>query len=237
MNSHVLGIIPARGGSKRIPEKNIRQLGDDPLIAHSIQQAAKASNIADTVVSTDDETISEVAKSHGGTVPFLRPPELARDDSGSAGVVTHALEWCEREWGTQYDAVVLLQPTSPLREAADIDQAIDRLLHSDALTVVSVSKYDAPLAWAVETEEDGYLAEMFDTGALWGDDPTQSQDLSEGRHPNGAIMASTTDSWRANESFYTKKTLGFEMPPIRSLDIDEPWELEVVRAVYRSQNE
>jgi len=135
--SNILGLIPARGGSKGVPRKNIRELAGIPLIAHSIQAARDATAIDSVVVSTDDEEIAEVADSHGARVPFMRPSELAMDKAPTAPVITHALETLH-DAGEEHDAFVLLQPTSPLRTVTHIDEAYSLYEESDADPVISV---------------------------------------------------------------------------------------------------
>ena len=132
-------IIPARGGSKGIPNKNIVDLNGKPLIAYTIA-AAQNSKLLDTfIVSTDSIEIASVAKKYGAEVPFLRPDVLSTDSADSLGVVLHALESLERLSNTEYDAVVMLQPTTPLRDASLIDSSIQRLASSDLDSVVSVA--------------------------------------------------------------------------------------------------
>jgi N-acylneuraminate cytidylyltransferase len=231
MSGRTLAIVPARGGSKRVPRKNLRDVGGRPMIAYAIEHAREASRVDRCIVSTDDADIAEKAREYGGDVPFMRPAELASDTASVADAITHALEWVEAEDGERYDVVCLVQPTSPLRKGADIDGALARLADSDAESVVSVSKYLTPPQWAVTADEDGFLSETFDAGALWGGAPDRSQDLPEQLHPNGAVFAATVETWYEYEGFYTDRTVGFEMPPERSFDVDEPWELEVVRAL------
>ena len=226
-----LAVIPARGGSTRVAEKNLRDVGGRPLLAHAIAHAEAAVRVDRVVVSTDDEEIGRVAREHGGDVPFERPAELATDTAPVAGTITHALDRAEASDGP-YDVVCVLQATCPLRTPADVDGALARLAESDAMSVVSVSEYVTPPQWAVTTDEEGYLAAAFDAGELWTDEPKRSQDVPELRHPNGAVFATTVDAWRTCESFYTPRTVGYEMPPERSFDVDEPWELELVRALY-----
>lgn len=231
MERKVLALIPARGGSKRVPRKNVRDLGGKPLIAHTIDQAERADAIDIHAVSTDDDETERIARAHEGNVPFERPASLATDEASTSGVVSHALDWyAERD--RQFDIVCLLQVTSPLRTPTDIDGALARLQRTGAESVVTVSPYRVPPQWAVTEGEDGYLTEAFDTGTLWTDDATRSQDLPELSHPNGAVFASTVEAWRMHETFYAPRTVGYEMPPGRGLDIDEPWELEVARALY-----
>lgn len=142
MNANVmriLGVIPARGGSKSVPRKNIAPLGGKPLIAYTIDAALASNALADVVVSTDDAEIAQVSRAHGALVPFERPADLATDAAESYGVVVHALEEMERLRGQPYDAVMMLQPTTPLRRAEQIARAVGMLAAApDADGVVSV---------------------------------------------------------------------------------------------------
>jgi len=233
MDERVLVVIPARGGSKRIERKNLQHLDGKPLVAHAIFDANNASSVDEAIVSTDDGEIQSVARDYGGTAPFLRPAELATDNTPTAPVITHALNWVE-EHGARYDIVCCIQTTAPLRKSQDINGALNRLVTSDADSVVSVSEFLDPPQWSVAEDDDGYLYEFFDSDILWGES-TRSQDLISLKHPNGAVFAAYVDAWREQESFYTDKTIGYEMPPLRSFDIDEPWEMELVRALSRSE--
>lgn len=233
MSTRTLAVIPARGGSKRVPNKNVREVGGKPLIAHTIEQANDSNKIDRAIVSTDDPKIIEVATEHGGNVPFKRPAELATDAASLAGTITHALNWA-REQDQHFDQVCSLQVTSPLRRSEDIDTVLTRLEKSNADSCISVSEYVTPPQWAVATDEDEFLYEFFDYDMLWTDQPTRSQEIPELQHPNGAVFAATTEAWRAYESFYTPRTIGYEMPPQRSFDIDESWELELVRSLMKN---
>ena len=128
----VLAVIPARGGSKGLPGKNIRPLSGLPLIGHSIRAAALVPSLSRCIVSTDDQTIADVARGLGGDVPFLRPAELAEDSTPMAPVLQHALRAVEESGDEPYDALLLVDPTSPVREPAQIDDAVRRLLASDS---------------------------------------------------------------------------------------------------------
>ncbi len=135
----VLGVIPVRSGSKRIPDKNIRELGGKPLLAHTIEQARASSVLDRCIISTDDKEIAAVARDHGGDVPFLRPDRLATDTASSADVVAHALEWVN-EQGYKPTIGVLLQVTTPFRTSTDIDEAIKKLQQSpEAMSLVAVT--------------------------------------------------------------------------------------------------
>ncbi|SFG17222.1 N-acylneuraminate cytidylyltransferase [Halopelagius inordinatus] len=228
-----LAVVPARGGSSRVPRKNLREVAGKPLIAHTLEQAAESEALDRTIVSTDDEEIQMTAREYGGEVPFTRPAELATDEATSPPVVEHALDWVERHVGSP-DIVVMLQVTTPLRTAQDIDDAVAKIRnHSEATSLVSISEYDEPPYWAVETEDD-VLRPHFDRDVLWTDNIPRSQDLPTLYHPNGAIFAARTEAFREEINFYTDVTIGYEMPPERSIDIDEPFELELVRTLMES---
>jgi len=135
---NIVAIIAARGGSKRLPRKNILPLAGKPLITYTIEAAKGSQRLSRIIVSTDDSEIAKVATDHGAEVPFMRPPELARDESPSIDVVKHATEWLELR-GAPIDAVVLLQPTSPLRRCQHIDEAIKMFIDTGVDTVTAVS--------------------------------------------------------------------------------------------------
>jgi len=235
MNGRTLAVIPARGGSKRVPRKNIREVGGKPLIAHTIQDAEDADLVDRAIVSTDDDEIARVSRDYGAEVPFLRPPELATDTVGLADTITHALKWVDKG-RNQYDSICVLQATAPLRTSEDIDGTLTRLDASNADPCLTNSEFITPPQWAITPDEQGYLSEYFETGLLWADDPDRSQDIPDISHPNGAVFAATTEAWRTHESFYTPKTVGYQMPPSRSFDIDEPWEFELVRSVIENSS-
>ena len=205
-------------------------------MAHAIEQAEAATRVDEAVVSTDDTEIREVARAHGGSTPFERPERLATDEAPSGDVVLHTLDWFA-DRGIEFDVVAMVQTTTPLRTAADIDGALRQLANSDADSVVSISEFQAPPFWAVTRDDDYRLRSYFDDEHLWPSDDTdipRSQDLPTLFHPNGAVFAATTHAFRREGEFYTRDTVGFEMPPERGIDVDEPSDLEMVRALaYR----
>ncbi len=159
----VLAIIPARGGSKGLPGKNIMNFLGKPLIAHAIDVAQDAQLISATIVSTDDAEIAEVAKHHGADVPFLRPANLASDQSPDIDYLRHALEWVEKERGWLPEVVVMLPPTTPSRTSKDIDAAIDLLIKSGASsvrTMVDPGHYNPYKMWK-KVGEDGKVEHIF----------------------------------------------------------------------------
>ncbi|MFC4542230.1 cytidylyltransferase domain-containing protein [Halosolutus amylolyticus] len=237
MGEGVLGVIPARGGSKRVPRKNVREIGGIPLVGHAVEQATEAALLEEVVVSTDDEEIAAAARKHGGRVPFPRPERLATDGATSAAVLDHALEW-HADRGDEFDAVAMIQPTTPLRRASDIDETIDRWRSTDATAGISVSEYRAPPQWAVTMDETGTLRPYFEEDALWTDDDVpRSQDLSRLLHPNGAVFVADVPAFRAFDGFYTDRTVGYEMPISRSIDVDSPADLELARTLYATHDD
>ena len=227
MNSRVLAVIPARGGSKRVPRKNIREVGGKPLIAYAIEQAEEASAVNHSIVSTEDEEIKSVAREHGGDVPFDRPERLATDTATSDEVVRHAVDWFS-ERGDDFGIVCSVPVTSPFRKASDITNCVEKLADSDAKSAVSLTEFDPPPFWAVEKTGE-YLQPYFDEGSPW--EKTRTQETPDLHHPNGALFAARVPAFLETESFYTDRTIGYEMPRSRSLDIDEPFDLELARAL------
>lgn len=213
--SAVLGLIPARGGSKGVPRKNIRELAGIPLITHSIQAARDATAIDSVVVSTDDGEIAEVAESHGARVPFMRPSELATDEAPTAPVITHALETLH-DAGEAYDSFVLLQPTSPLRTATDIDEAYSLYNDSESDSVISVyPTYDT--RWK-RTPEGAKKLNYTDAGK-------RRQDRDPEYVINGAIYVTDVKQFFQTEETITGTTKMYEMTERESVDIDTPFDL------------
>lgn len=164
-STRILGIVPARGGSKGIPRKNLVSLCGRPLIAYTIEAALGAQMLTRLIVSTEDEEIAGVAMSLGADVPFRRPPELASDDARSLPVVQHAVRQVEDEEGSRYDVIVMLQPTTPLRTSQDIDEGIRLLLDSGADSVVSVVDVGAHHPFRMKRiDDDGRLINFVDQG-------------------------------------------------------------------------
>lgn len=213
--SNILGLIPARGGSKGIPQKNIRELAGIPLIAHSIQAGREATAIDSVVVSTDDEEIADVAKSHGARVPFIRPSEFATDEAPTAPVITHALETLH-DTGEEYDGFILLQPTSPLRTATHIEEAYSLYEESDADSVISVyPTYDT--RWQRTPEGAKKLN--------YSDVAKRRQERDPEYVTNGAIYITGVKQFLQTEEVITGTTKMYEMTERESVDIDTPFEL------------
>lgn len=210
MKPKILAIIPARGGSKGVPRKNIRDLAGKPLIAWTIEEAKKSRYIDRLILSSEDDEIIEVAKQYGCEVPFKRPLELAQDDTPGIEPVLHAIEQCPG-----HDYVVLLQPTSPLRTAEDIDGCIEKLLNSDADFCVSVTEPEKSPYWMYTLEEER-MAPLLSQEEL----VTRRQDLPKVYALNGAVYVGNIMEIKETKNFLTKSTLGYVMSKENSIDID-----------------
>ncbi|NOQ50677.1 MAG: acylneuraminate cytidylyltransferase family protein [Desulfuromonadaceae bacterium] len=212
----ILAIIPARGGSKGLPGKNIRMLGGKPLIAWSIEAANASIYIDRTIISTDCPEISQIALDAGGDVPFLRPQKLATDNAKSIDVILHALTRLE-EAESYYDLLILLQPTSPLRSTADIDQAIELLRKHETKAVVSVCETDHHPWWSNSLPENGNMGNFLRPEVL----NSTRQNLPVYYRLNGAIYLTDTNFLRSNGSFFGSETFAFKMSKEHSIDIDD----------------
>ncbi len=208
--NRVLGVIPARGGSKGVPGKNIRQVGGKPLIAWTIE-SGQASKIIDRVVlSSDDLEIISVAQKHNCDAPFVREPQLAEDTTPTIDVVLDALNRFPA-----YEWVVLLQPTSPLRTSQDIDRAIERCVSLNAPSCVSVCLAQESPYWMFTLNQDAHLAPLLPNQAV-----IRRQDLPPVYSLNGAIYVANAEWLKRERKFLTLETVAYEMPVERSLDID-----------------
>jgi CMP-N-acetylneuraminic acid synthetase len=229
--SRVLAVIAARGGSKAVPGKNIADLGGRPLIAWTVA-AALASRAERTIVTTDDAAIADAARAAGAEVPFVRPAELARDETPGTEPVIHAVEWLERHEGYEPDIVMSLQPTSPFRTATDIDAAISLLVAREADSVVSVMPADGHPYWMKRRDADGWIVPFLpDSPATF-----RRQELPEALMLNGAIYAARRAVLLASRGWYTGRTAPYVMPIERSLDIDTAWDLRLARLLVSARD-
>ncbi|MDD3269161.1 MAG: acylneuraminate cytidylyltransferase family protein [Syntrophomonadaceae bacterium] len=209
----VLGIIPARGGSKTLPRKNVKVLAGKPLIAWTIEEARKSKYIDRLIVSSDDAEIIQVAKEWGGEVPFVRPAALAGDETPGIEPVIHALNTI----GEKYDYMILLQPTSPLRTVADIDGCIHYCIRKDAPVCVSVSAADESPYWMYTLSEQRKMYPLMPAAKLID----RRQNLPPVYVLNGAVYVAQTDYLLKTKSFISEETVAYIMPGDRSWDIDD----------------
>jgi CMP-N,N'-diacetyllegionaminic acid synthase len=223
---NILGIIPARGGSKGIPKKNIRIISGKPLIAWTIDAALNSMNLSDVIVSTDSQEIAEIASHFGARIPFLRPSDLANDETPGVQAILHTLTMLPN-----YEAVVVLQPTSPLRSADDIDQCISLGLEKSANSVVSVTASASHPYWTYKL--DGSMRiEYF----LKPSKSCRRQDLPEAYTLNGAIYYAKSEWLIANKSLIGADTLGYVMPSDRSIDIDGELDWKIAEMLLKERS-
>jgi N-acylneuraminate cytidylyltransferase len=231
--SPCLAIVPARGGSKGLPGKNIRPLAGVPLLVHSLRCAGLATGITRTIVSTDSSEIAAVARAHGGDVPFQRPAELARDDTPMMPVLAHALTEIERQEGRRYETVVLLDPTSPGRLPADIDGAL-RLLETDPAAdgAVACSEPHFNPLWVGVFERDGYMRPAFDHTEGYG----RRQDVPRFLRINGSCYVWRSDFVRqAPANWRLGKTRVWEIPEERAFSIDNQFEFDLLELLLQNR--
>jgi CMP-N-acetylneuraminic acid synthetase len=223
----IVALVTARGGSKGIPGKNIALVAGKPLIAWSIEAAYNSRHVSRTIVSSDDDAILRASRVAGAETPFVRPAELAGDTSTHLSVVLHALDWLASD-GCRPDWLVLLQPTSPLRSAADIDAAIELAIAKNADAVVSVTETHSHPWLTKQLADDGRLVDF-----AVGPKPAylRRQDLPAAYALNGAVYVIRPDVLREAKTFLPANTYPYVMPTERSLDVDTPWDLQLVRLV------
>ena len=226
----ILGIIPARGGSKGIPGKNIIEVAGQPLIAYTINSALKSCYLDKVVVSSDDDKILNISVRYGAQ-SIKRPARLAKDNSKFEDLIFHVLNWLKKKEKYSPDVLVYLQPTSPLRGVDDIDGAIQKLLENKAGSVISVQEVDHEYLKTFVLDRKGYL-----TGAVNDTYPFKNrQDLPAIYLPNGAVYVVVRTEFEKSKSLFTKKTRPFIMPKERSLDINTREDLLKVESFLHSQ--
>ncbi len=215
----ILGIIPARGGSKGIKDKNIRPLAGKPLIAHTIEAGLASKYVDDVLVSTDSEKIAEISMRYGADVPFLRPAELASDTSKTIEAIMHAIQTL-RAMGRAYDSLVLLQPTSPLRTKDDIDCAVELFYNRSEAPLASVNQVsDHPLLIR-SIDENGNMVHLLDQNST-----CRRQDMPTYYRINGAIYIYSMKDIDSQTSF-NDAVIPFIMESNKSVDIDSLDDLE-----------
>lgn len=214
----MIALIPARGGSKGLPGKNVRPLAGKPLIAYAIEAARESVSIDRVIVSTDDEAIARVAVGFGAEVPFLRPAELATDTAMAIDSYIYTVNRLEREGKVRIPDFAVLLPTTPLRTAADVDGAIRLFREKQADSVVSYTPEAHPVRWHRYLDGENRIENAPDQTIA------NRQDLRTSYYPNGAVYVFRTDVIRAR-TYYTDRSYAYVMPRCRSVDIDslEDW--------------
>lgn len=230
----VLTVIPARSGSKGLPNKNIKKLLGHPLIAWSINSANKSKYVDDVVVSTDSAEIAQIANKYGARTPFLRPANLAKDEASTFDTLEHAINFISKEEGLNYDYILLIEPTSPQRTNLDIDNAFEKLTANvNASSIVGVAK--------TESQNPAFLIRMDKNNFISGyEDPkmpvVRRQDLkNKVFFFEGSIYISEINSFFIERSFYHKNTIGFEFPKWKSFEIDDLDDFIIIESLMKSR--
>lgn len=226
-----IAVIPARGGSKSIPRKNLVPVNGKPLIAYTIEAALKARHISKVVVSSEDEEILTVAEKYGAEL-INRPPELATDTAMPEQVVYHAIKELERQ-GEIFDVLALLQPIAPLRDHDDLDQAFDLFYAKDATALISVYE---PLHTPYKTfklSKKGFIVGLVNNKYPF----TRRQDLPQAFMPNGAIYIININDFIQTQCLFTSKTTHFLMPLEKSIDIDSLEDIKELEKILKQKNE
>jgi N-acylneuraminate cytidylyltransferase/CMP-N,N'-diacetyllegionaminic acid synthase len=225
-----LAIIPARGGSKGLPRKNVKMICGKPLIAWTIEAGLKSKYLDEVMVSTDYRNIADVAKEFGANIPFLRPHYLANDTATSFKVIEHTIDFYRKELNQEFDYVVLLEPTSPLRVTDDIDTAIEMLMNSTAESIVGICRTeDQNPAFLTHKNKNNFIScyEEKEIKVL------RRQDISDVYFFEGTIYISEKNALLKKKTFYHNKTIGYEVPKYKSLEIDDIYDFVMVDAIMQ----
>lgn len=227
-NEKVLAIIPARGGSKRLPGKNILPLAGKPLIAWTIESAINSGLFDKVIVNTDDNEIADIALEYGAEIPFFRPKELAEDTSSSIDVLVHTIQWYKAN-NIEFTHIALLQPTSPLRTSKDIVNAWDLMLKTQTESVISVCEVEHPIQWTYNLDTRGIMSSIFE------DNDKRSQDYKKNYRLNGAIYIANIDLLLEHRKVLTSdNSVGYLMSREASVDIDEQLDFKFAEFIVKT---
>ena len=228
-NKRFLALIPARSGSKGLPDKNILELAQKPLMAHTIDACKEAGIFDEILVSTDSKLYQEIARSYGASVPFLRPLSLSGDRASTKDVILHTLSELKK-LGRDYDYFILLQPTSPLRNEQHIKESVKLLFEKQANSIIGVCPYDCTCYLSVTLKETGEIDDLEKLKTQ-----IRRQDITNGYRINGAIYLTSVPFYLKNNTFYGKKTFPYFMDPIHSIDIDDKDQFYLAELLLRDQ--
>ena len=226
----ILAIIPARGGSKGVPRKNIKDLCGKPLIQYTIEAAKKSKYIDRIIVSSDDSEILNTVKNVGIDVPFIRPNEISKDDTPSMDVIMHCLEWLRRNENYIPKYICLLQCTSPFRDEKHIDEAIEKMISENGSSIVSVCESEVSPYW-MKKIENGKLIDFINNNEAY----SRRQELPKVYQLNGAIYISEINNLLENKKWYTDNTLGYVMDSASSLDIDTSMDFKIAEVIMKEK--
>ncbi len=230
MDKNILWLITARSGSKSIPDKNIKILGNQPLISYRIQSALTTKIDGDVWVSTDSDKYAEIAKEYGAEIPFIRPDYLSTDDASSIDVVLHAMNHAS-SLGKNYDFVGLLEPTSPFIQSSDLDKALELLDENETASAIVATKESRPNRIFIQNDDE-YLSELADNLKVYK--KLGRQAFGKEITPSGGFYISKWDDFLKKKSFYTRKTLSYLVDNISGLEIDEPIDWQIAEFIINS---
>jgi len=230
MKPHVVAVIPARGGSKRIPNKNVKDFAGRPIIAHSIDAARNSGLFDRIIVSTDSDQIAEVAVAAGADVPFRRPAELSNDHAGTAPVIVHALDWLKQA-GTPATYACCIYATAPFVRTEDLQRGLETLKTTNVTSVLSVTTFAFPIFRALKIGEDNSLSMFWPENRL-----KRSQDLPEAFHDAGQFYWVNAEKFMADPNLYSADALPVILPRYLVQDIDTLEDWETAEYMYRALN-
>jgi len=226
----MIAIVPARGGSKGLPGKNIKNLLGKPMIAYTIEEALKSNYITEVIISTDSQEIEEVAIKYGAKSPFLRPDNLAGDSAKAIDNYIYTIDRLNKEFGYDIKDFVVLQPTSPLRTVEDIDGAIELFKDENADSVVSYTEEHHPIEWHKYITEDGKFENIFEEKLL------NRQEIKKSYFPNGAVFVFDYELIKQGK-YYSDKSYAYIMPRFRSVDVDTIDDFKYIEFLMKVEDE
>lgn len=231
LKNKILWLVTARSGSKSIPDKNIKMLGNYPLISYRIQSALATKIDGDVWVSTDSEKYADIAKGYGAEIPFIRPGYLSTDDASSVDVVLHAMQYASG-LNKKYNFIGLLEPTSPFIKVSDLDKAVELLNKNENASAIVATKESRPNKIFIQKEND-YLCELSDNLKLYK--KLGRQVFGKEITPSGGFYISKWKDFLENKSFYSSKTLSYLVDDISGLEIDEPIDWQFAEFIINSK--
>ncbi|MBE0514844.1 acylneuraminate cytidylyltransferase family protein [Sulfurimonas sp.] len=226
----MIAIVPARGGSKGLPGKNIKNLLGKPMIVYTIEEALKSKYITEVIISTDCKEIEEVAISYGAKSPFLRPEYLASDNAKAIDNYIYTIDRLNSEFNYNIEDFVVLQPTSPLRTIEDIDGAIELFRQKDAQSVIGYTEEHHPIEWHKYITEDGKFEKIFEEKLL------NRQEIKKSYYPNGAVFVFDYELIKQGK-YYSDNSYAYIMPRFRSVDVDTMEDFKYIEFLMRGNNE
>lgn len=226
----MIAIVPARGGSKGLPGKNIKNLLDKPMIAYTIEEALKSRYITEVIISTNCEEIEEAAIKYGAKSPFLRPEYLATDSAKAIDNYIYTIDRLNKEFDYDIKEFVVLQPTSPLRKAEDIDGAIKLFKDKNADSVISYTEEHHPIEWHKYIAEDGKFENIFEEKLL------NRQEIKKSYFPNGAVFVFDYELIKQGK-YYSDNSYAYIMPRNRSIDVDTIEDFRYIEFLMRDNDE